>query len=297
MIKKLSDKIVIIELIFAIVSAVALIGLSRPFWTEERLQTFLFNIGVDMMGLLACAALIYGSMRQKGEGANAFRNLILLSDFSFLANAGICFTINAPEMRTACFVLCLANKVIDLVMIVLFYQYVRETLRFEGKLAGFTKKAVPVLMAAELVFELLNIFFPLTFFIDEAGIYTPTDLSWAEDIFLITAGILTTVLILKSNNPRIQKNAALMFIFLPIVEYALTGGEFGNAGQYGVILISLIIMYCVIFNEKSQKLASTQVELNVATQIQADMLPSIFPAFPRRREFDIYATMTTTLHW
>lgn len=32
-------------------------------------------------------------------------------------------------------------------------------------------------------------------------------------------------------------------------------------------------------------------ELNVATQIQADMLPSIFPAFPDRDEFDIYATM------
>ncbi|MBQ6257343.1 MAG: PP2C family protein-serine/threonine phosphatase, partial [Clostridia bacterium] len=33
-------------------------------------------------------------------------------------------------------------------------------------------------------------------------------------------------------------------------------------------------------------------ELNVATQIQADMLPRIFPAFPDRREFDIYASMT-----
>ena len=32
-------------------------------------------------------------------------------------------------------------------------------------------------------------------------------------------------------------------------------------------------------------------ELNVATQIQADMLPSIFPAFPERKEFDIFATM------
>lgn len=33
-------------------------------------------------------------------------------------------------------------------------------------------------------------------------------------------------------------------------------------------------------------------ELNVATQIQADMLPRIFPPFPERDEFDIYATMT-----
>ena len=32
-------------------------------------------------------------------------------------------------------------------------------------------------------------------------------------------------------------------------------------------------------------------ELSIATQIQADMLPSIFPAFPERSEFDIYATM------
>lgn len=33
-------------------------------------------------------------------------------------------------------------------------------------------------------------------------------------------------------------------------------------------------------------------ELSIATQIQADMLPCIFPAFPDREEIDIYATMT-----
>ena len=32
-------------------------------------------------------------------------------------------------------------------------------------------------------------------------------------------------------------------------------------------------------------------ELNVATQIQASMLPNLFPAFPERQEFDVYATM------
>ena len=33
-------------------------------------------------------------------------------------------------------------------------------------------------------------------------------------------------------------------------------------------------------------------ELSLATRIQADMLPNIYPAFPDRPEFDIYATMT-----
>ena len=41
-------------------------------------------------------------------------------------------------------------------------------------------------------------------------------------------------------------------------------------------------------SEERQRIAT---ELDVATQIQADMLPSIFPAFPERPEFDIYATM------
>ena len=35
-----------------------------------------------------------------------------------------------------------------------------------------------------------------------------------------------------------------------------------------------------------------KAELNVATQIQADMLPRKFPPFPERKEFALYATMT-----
>ena len=55
--------------------------------------------------------------------------------------------------------------------------------------------------------------------------------------------------------------------------------------------MSLLVMYCVIFDEKSRKLASTETELSLATQIQTGMLPSIFPAFPNRPEFDIHASM------
>lgn len=41
-------------------------------------------------------------------------------------------------------------------------------------------------------------------------------------------------------------------------------------------------------SEERQRIST---ELDVATHIQADMLPRIFPAFPERPEFDIYATM------
>lgn len=47
--------------------------------------------------------------------------------------------------------------------------------------------------------------------------------------------------------------------------------------------------------EEIQKIASDrqriQTELNLATQIQAGMLPHIFPPYPDRKEFDIFASM------
>ena len=44
-------------------------------------------------------------------------------------------------------------------------------------------------------------------------------------------------------------------------------------------------------HEKDVKSARIESELNLASNIQADMLPNIYPAFPDRSEFDIYATM------
>ena len=52
-----------------------------------------------------------------------------------------------------------------------------------------------------------------------------------------------------------------------------------------------MISYLREFMKAAAEKERIGAELNVATQIQADMLPRIFPAFPEREEFDIYATM------
>ena len=290
MIKKLKD-IRIYGLIFTIASAVFVIGFSSVFFTEERLAAYQWGAGIDSMGALICAALFYGCMRQEGEGIRTLRILTVLVCSCFVVNEMICFTVLVPEMRTACFVFCLLSKLIDLAMIFLFYLYVRETLGFEGKLAKFTDILIPILLIVQTLVMLGNIITPVTFCIDAAGMYRDTAIFLIEEVFLAVASVLTTVLIFMSHNPFNQKAAALTFIFLPLIEYAMLGTSFGEASQYGIVLMSLIIMYCVISNVKSRKLAATETELNMATEIQTSMLPSIFPAFPDRPEFDIYASM------
>lgn len=287
MIKKLKD-IKIYGLIFTIVSTAFVLALSTPFFIEERLQQYLYNAGIDSMGALICAALFYGCMRQDGTGIKPFRILIISVCASFVVNEMISYTVLVPDYRMICYVSCFLSKLIDLAMIFLFYLYVRETLGFEGKLAVIAKKLIPILLAVQTLILLSNIITPVTFTVTAEGMYKDTDIYVIEEIFLAVTSILTTLLIFMSHNPLGQKAAALTFVFLPLIEYAMLGGSFGEASQYGIILMSLIVMYCVISNYKSRKLAATETELNMATGIQIGSLPA---TFPDRAEFDIYASM------
>ena len=291
MMKKLTKHSTLFGLIFTIAAAIFIIAFSSPFFTEERLLAYQWNIGIDSLGGLICAALFYGCMKQESDGVKYFRRLIVWLCASFVVNEMIYFTVLAPEYRTLFFVFCLLSKLIDLAMIFLFYLYVKVTLGFEGKLAEIAIRVIPILLIVQTLVLLANIITPITFTVTANGMYQDTAISLLEDIFLAVTAVLTTILIFKSQNHFRQKTAALTFIFLPILEYAMLGATFAEAAQYGVILTSLIIMYCVIFNAKSTKLAATQTELNMATEIQASMLPSIFPAFPERPEFDLYASM------
>ncbi len=60
------------------------------------------------------------------------------------------------------------------------------------------------------------------------------------------------------------------------------------------VYMSLVIMRDQMKKyEKQQETASRlNMELNMATSIQASQLPRLFPAFPNRPEFDVYASMT-----
>ena len=290
MIKKLKD-LKFYGLIYMIASAFFIMAMSVPFFTEEVLFSRLFDSGVDTMGALICAALFYGCIKQDGDGSRIFRILIVLVCSCFTVNEVMIYVLTAvPEHTVTGFIFCMLSKLLDLALIYLFYLYVKATLGFEGKFAKIVDKLIPVLLVVQLIIQFSNVFLPVTFFVGADG-YHVTSIAFLEEVFLVVTSVLTTILIFMSKNPFHQKAAVLTFIFLPLVEYVFLGGTFGEASQYGIVLMSLIVMYCVIFNFKSSKLAATETELNMATEIQTSMLPSTFPAFPDRSEFDIYASM------
>lgn len=65
------------------------------------------------------------------------------------------------------------------------------------------------------------------------------------------------------------------------------------AGFFIIICGTFALLYWLVFSNVlwSAKVMRTEAELNVASNIQKDMLPCIFPPFPGYEEFDILASM------
>jgi len=91
-----------------------------------------------------------------------------------------------------------------------------------------------------------------------------------------------------------------------ITKRVITGQMLFEASLFFVFPRALILLgissICMTVAGRTRRLLEKQIkdseerqristELDVATRIQGDMLPCIFPAFPERPEFDIYATM------
>ena len=71
-----------------------------------------------------------------------------------------------------------------------------------------------------------------------------------------------------------------------------TGDEIENLAESFSSMATELRTYMINFEKAVKEKERIGTELNVATKIQADMLPSEFPAFPDRKDFDIFASMT-----
>ena len=92
----------------------------------------------------------------------------------------------------------------------------------------------------------------------------------------------------------ILSNVAPLLMMIQGVYCLILYGKFINIATVG----AAVNMFSVITKDLTDKYAAQQLEasrieteLSMATRIQADMLPNIFPAFPDRKEFDIFASM------
>ena len=197
-----------------------------------------------------------------------------------------------PEFAVLNKIVCVLVFANETAIVFFFWLFVTYALDAKGKSAFVLTNVAFIGLAVFIVLPFVNFFYPLYFTMSDAGVYARnTQTWWICRIYLVVIAISVVILLFTSKGRLRTKIVIAVFMFLPIIALGAGGYQYGISLLYTTMMVSLVMIYTFLFSENERTLFSTSKELGLATNIQRHMLPSIFPAFPGRKEFDIYAVM------
>ena len=106
--------------------------------------------------------------------------------------------------------------------------------------------------------------------------------------FLLKQMLLRPIAIIRQNAFDFANSDAQL---TDTLEQIQTGDELQELAQSVSTMEHVIIQYIAHVERVTAEKERIGAELDIATHIQSSMLPCIFPAFPDREEFDVYASM------
>ncbi|MEE0956959.1 MAG: PP2C family protein-serine/threonine phosphatase [Ruminococcus sp.] len=255
---------------------------------------WMFSIGADVLCMAVCAMLCFScslNYKEQNEDTHVFVTLLTTNAFALFLDESSWLVQGIKSLRTLNLFVNVLFFMMGSVLIYLFWEYIRRALKLTNRAMKVADLFVTAMLYPSLLLCLINFFYPLFFSIDENGVYSRAA-QW--DVSQIYLGITLTVVIIaisfaKASNK--DRFVAISFIAIPLINQVLTFQYFGISTQYASMTVSIVLIYGVLFAEREKMLASTEMELDVATRIQANMLPNKFPFMPERTEFDLYASM------
>ena len=156
------------------------------------------------------------------------------------------------------------------------------------------------MFVAHAVLLLVGWFTDLMYYFDEFNSYQRAPLYVLSNVIPLLMLLIDVELLVhyhKNIAPRVR-TAFWIYMIAPIVAIVIQNLLYGIQFIIFAAVGAAVYMFAVIIqvqNEQYEKQrtesARIETELSMASSIQADMLPNIYPAFPDRPEFDIYSSM------
>ena len=295
--KFLNQRKWIIPLLFGLMCFyfVAIIAITETRKVINLNPNFAFSIGAEMcavgVAVLLTISLLPAYKRQSGY-IRIFVTLLTIG-------CSVCFldslqmTIDGmPQFVVLNRVVCVLVFVSEIAFLFFFWLFVTYALKSKGKATATMTLIASIGFLVFILLPFVNFFYPIYFTVDDAGVYSRNFQTWwLCRFYLVLVGILVFISVFLSKERLKTKIVIVVFMLLPFIGLAIGGYKYGISVLYTSMMASLLMIYSFLFSDNEKTLYSTNKELSLATNIQRHMLPSIFPAFPERREFDIYALM------
>ena len=157
-----------------------------------------------------------------------------------------------------------------------------------------------LLLIVHAVLLIIGAFTDLIYTFDEANIYHRGAGYLISNLTPLIMLVIDMILLVRhrQNIDRRVRTAFWIYLIAPVIAIIIQGISYGIQFIIFATVGAAVYMFSVIIRNLNEKYAKQmmessrlETELTMASSIQADMLPNIYPAFPDRPEFDIYASM------
>lgn len=265
----------------------------------DRLEpVYILNVGIDMAMMLTGYVLYICCLIDIQKAGADYRYYLFLLNtviIGLFTDAVAWLVDGIPSLRVINIVDNVIYYMCGVFSAYFFWLYIRTFINSGRKSIKYIGYAVNVGLVVFNILIFSNFFTHLYFFVDEQGFYHRTNLFFISNIYVYSTLLVTLCVALKERKrmQSFQLMAIVMYVISPLIVMIMTVGIYGLSITFGYIMIIMLLMYCVINVTQGREKAVADRDLSTAAAIQARMLPNIFPPFPDREEFDIYAYMDT----
>ncbi|MCR4586537.1 MAG: serine/threonine-protein phosphatase [Lachnospiraceae bacterium] len=258
--------------------------------------TSVINISMDMIGMImGCVLFVTCLIDVAKTGANYRIYMYLLNVvFTGLMTDAMAWMADGISSLRICNIL--INTIYYMctsMAACLFYLFITTQMKLGEKRLLNMRRFLDLGLIITIAVILINIPFGFLFTVSEDGVYKRELLSPLSNIYGYVTMIAALVLISKEKKQleRYKIITFLLYALLPIVVSIFSTVVYGLSIGYPVTMCIMLLMYCIINVSQGRAQAANARDMEVASAIQLGVLPRIFPPFPERKEFDIYAYM------
>ena len=176
----------------------------------------------------------------------------------------------------------------------IFWRYVITFLNVEKERSHKYDVAFRLGVLVAIAIRFLNVQFGYYFTVNEDGVYSRQAFFPLSYIYSVVVVIMTLILVVIARRRFKRHQIICIFIYsaAPIIAGVISAFTYGLSPFGYVAMMTFLLMYCILNVDQGKEKSVAESELHMARIIQENMLPRVFPPFPNRHDFDIYASMT-----
>ncbi len=284
-------------LMAAFFSYLSLIILCIIFLSFKNLRdikdVYIINISIDLFGMITGFVLLICTLidvQKTGSGNRGFLYLLNVVFLGLFTDACAWLVDAVPSLRILNLIDNTLYYLCNPLAAYCFWRYASEFFRLNKKLAGTLDRIIRTGLCVAIVIRVLNLFFGFYFTVNPAGTYERQwlyPLSMVYSSFVLVA-MVAIIIQQRKYISRYQLVCLTLYIVGPVLVSITTIAVYGLSLAYAVLMITLLLMYCLINVDQGRTQMVNDRDLAIATAIQTGLLPS---DFPKRADFDIYASM------